>query len=65
MTPAPVSRGRYLDRLGARIRSTGTVLCLGIDIEPGEICIIPRGVIFAVDALNGPARAFVCENYGG
>ena len=36
-----------------------------IDIEPGEICIIPRGVIFRVELLNGPARAFVCENYGG
>jgi orotidine-5'-phosphate decarboxylase len=30
-------RGRYLDRLGARIRATGTVLCLGIDIEPGGL----------------------------
>jgi orotidine-5'-phosphate decarboxylase len=28
---------RYLDRLGARIRSTGTQLCLGIDIEPGAL----------------------------
>lgn len=36
-----------------------------IDIEPGEICIIPRGVIFTVELLNGAARAFVCENYGG
>jgi len=36
-----------------------------IDIEPGEICIIPRGVIFRVELINGPARAYVCENYGG
>jgi len=36
-----------------------------IDIGPGEICIIPRGVIFRVELLNGPARAYVCENYGG
>src|SRR5918997_2793 len=36
-----------------------------IDIEPGEICIIPRGIIFKVELLNGPARAYVCENYGG
>lgn len=36
-----------------------------IDIEPGEICIIPRGVIFKVELLDGPARAYVCENYGG
>lgn len=37
MTTAPATRGRYLDRLGARIHSTGTVLCLGIDIEPGAL----------------------------
>jgi homogentisate 1,2-dioxygenase len=36
-----------------------------IDIEPGEICVIPRGVIFRVELINGPARAYVCENYGG
>jgi homogentisate 1,2-dioxygenase len=36
-----------------------------IEIEPGEICVVPRGVIFAVDPVGGPARAYVCENYGG
>jgi homogentisate 1,2-dioxygenase len=36
-----------------------------IDIEPGQICVIPRGVIFKVELLGGPARAYVCENYGG
>jgi homogentisate 1,2-dioxygenase len=36
-----------------------------IDIEPGEICIIPRGVIFRTELIDGPARAYVCENYGG
>ena len=36
-----------------------------IEIEPGEICIIPRGVIFRVELLDGPVRAYVCENYGG
>ncbi|WP_230531208.1 homogentisate 1,2-dioxygenase [Microvirga roseola] len=36
-----------------------------IDIEPGEICIIPRGVIFKVELIDGPARAYICENYGG
>lgn len=36
-----------------------------IDIEPGEIAVIPRGVIFKVELLAGPARAYVCENYGG
>jgi homogentisate 1,2-dioxygenase len=28
-----------------------------IEIEPGEICIIPRGVIFRVELMNGPARS--------
>jgi len=36
-----------------------------IDIVPGEICVIPRGVIFRVELIDGPARAYVCENYGG
>ncbi len=36
-----------------------------IDIEPGEICVIPRGVIFRVELIDGPARGYVCENYGG
>jgi homogentisate 1,2-dioxygenase len=36
-----------------------------IEIEPGEICVIPRGVIFKVELIGGPARAYVCENYGG
>jgi homogentisate 1,2-dioxygenase len=36
-----------------------------IEIEPGEICVIPRGIIFRVELMGGPARAYVCENYGG
>ncbi len=36
-----------------------------IEIAPGEICVIPRGVIFRVELVDGPARAYVCENYGG
>jgi homogentisate 1,2-dioxygenase len=35
-----------------------------IDVAPGEIAVIPRGVKFAVD-LDGPARGYLCENYGG
>ncbi|MET1028351.1 MAG: homogentisate 1,2-dioxygenase, partial [Dongiaceae bacterium] len=38
---------------------------LGIlDIEPGEICVLPRGFIFRVELSDGPARAYICENYG-
>jgi len=36
-----------------------------IEIEPGEVCVTPRGVIFRVELVDGPARAYVCENYGG
>lgn len=35
-----------------------------IDIEPKEIAIIPRGLVYRVEVLDGPARGFVCENYG-
>jgi homogentisate 1,2-dioxygenase len=36
-----------------------------IDIEPGEIAIIPRGVKIRVELPRGPARGYICENYGG
>jgi len=36
-----------------------------IDIEPGEIAVIPRGVKFRAELIAGPARGYVCENYGG
>lgn len=35
-----------------------------IDLEPKEIAIIPRGLVYRVDVIEGPARGFVCENYG-
>jgi homogentisate 1,2-dioxygenase len=35
-----------------------------IDIEPGEICVIPRGVSFRAELPAGPVRAYICENYG-
>ena len=36
-----------------------------IDIEPGEIAVIPRGVKLRVELKDGPARGYICENYGG
>ena len=36
-----------------------------IDVEPGEIAIIPRGVKIRVELKGEPARGYVCENYGG
>ncbi|MFC0386162.1 homogentisate 1,2-dioxygenase [Muricoccus vinaceus] len=36
-----------------------------IDIAPGEIAVIPRGVKLRVELRGGPARGYLCENYGG
>jgi len=40
-----------------------------LEVKPGEIALIPRGVVFKValpdsDAGAGPSRGYVCENYG-
>ena len=35
-----------------------------IEIAPGEICVLPRGLVFKVELIDGPARGYVCENYG-
>ncbi len=35
-----------------------------IDVEPQEIVVIPRGVRFQVELVDGVARGYVCENYG-
>jgi homogentisate 1,2-dioxygenase len=34
-----------------------------LDVPPGHVALIPRGLRFAV-ALDGPSRGYVCENYG-
>ena len=36
-----------------------------IDLEPAEVAVIPRGVKFRVELPDGPARGYLCENYGG
>ncbi len=33
-------------------------------IGPTAFAVIPRGVRFSVDLVDGPVRGFVCENYG-
>ncbi len=37
-----------------------------IDVEPSEICLIPRGMMFKVSRLGDGAewRGYICENYG-
>jgi len=35
-----------------------------IELEPKEIALLPRGLVYRVEVIDGPARGFVCENYG-
>src|SRR5256714_7874708 len=35
-----------------------------LDVEPGEIAVIQRGIKFRVELPDGAARGYVCENYG-
>ena len=35
-----------------------------VEVEPGEICVVPRGVRFRVELTGAEARGYVCENYG-
>jgi homogentisate 1,2-dioxygenase len=35
-----------------------------IEVEPQEILVIPRGLRFRVELLDGAARGYFCENFG-
>jgi homogentisate 1,2-dioxygenase len=35
-----------------------------IDLKPGEICVIQRGIKFRVELMGKEARGYICENYG-
>jgi homogentisate 1,2-dioxygenase len=35
-----------------------------LEVRPGEIALVPRGVVFKVDLPDGPSRGYLCENYG-
>lgn len=35
-----------------------------IALKPGEICVIPRGMMFKVELNSPQARGYLCENYG-
>jgi homogentisate 1,2-dioxygenase len=39
--------------------------CGIVDIGSGEVAVIPRGIKFSVELPAGPARGYLCENYGG
>jgi homogentisate 1,2-dioxygenase len=34
-----------------------------LELGPGEVALLPRGLVFSV-GVDGPASAYVCENYG-
>lgn len=38
--------------------------CGVLDLAPGEIAVVPRGMRFRVVLPDGPSRGYVCENYG-
>jgi homogentisate 1,2-dioxygenase len=35
-----------------------------MEVAPGEIAVVPRGMMFKVGLKGGPVRGYVCENYG-
>lgn len=35
-----------------------------LEVSPGEICVLPRGLKFKVELISGPARGYLAENYG-
>lgn len=35
-----------------------------LDIKPGFIAVIPRGIKFSITLPDGKARGYICENYG-
>lgn len=38
--------------------------CGVLHAEPGEIMLLPRGMVFRVVLRDGASRGYVCENYG-
>lgn len=38
--------------------------CGKLDVAPGEICMIPRGMKFRLNPLGEVTRGYICENHG-
>jgi homogentisate 1,2-dioxygenase len=38
--------------------------CGILEAAPKELVVIPRGIKFSVELLDGKARGYICENYG-
>jgi homogentisate 1,2-dioxygenase len=41
-----------------------TTECGLLELAPGEIMVIPRGLKFSIALLDNQARGYLCENYG-
>jgi homogentisate 1,2-dioxygenase len=67
---APMTDRFFLDADGELLVMpvSGTLLVsteLGrLQVGPGELALIPRGIKFRVELPGGPSFGFVCENYG-
>ncbi len=35
-----------------------------VEVGPGDVAVVPRGIKFRVELPDGQARGYVCENYG-
>ena len=35
-----------------------------LDVQPGEVVVVPRGMAWSVALPDGASRGYVCENYG-
>jgi homogentisate 1,2-dioxygenase len=38
--------------------------CGILEVTPGELIVVPRGIKFQVELLEGRAGGYICENYG-
>jgi homogentisate 1,2-dioxygenase len=38
--------------------------CGRLSVAPGQVLLVPRGMVFRVDLPDGPSRGYVCENFG-
>lgn len=35
-----------------------------MEVQPGEICVLPRGLRFSVELMDDEARGYICESFG-
>jgi homogentisate 1,2-dioxygenase len=57
----PMARCSFFHKRVAYVLQTESGI---LEIEPGELIVIPRGIKFQVELLEDKARDYICENYG-